>query len=286
MRNNNIPPKRPANIGVIKISIYLVFALVLSSWLFVFIGEDANLFALFSEENLQYTEKFLNGLAGAGEEKPAFLSKESWDEALKLSFETLQMSIMAIGFATVIMVLTVIPAARNVADGSLTLTRKWYGKIVYGLVRGCYIFSRSVPELIWAMIIIFIFKPGILPGAIALALHNFGILGKLCAEVIEDVDTRPIRSLASSGASKAQIFIYGVIPTVLPQFITYILYRWEVIIRTTIVVGFVGAGGLGQAFKLSMSWFHYSDITLFLICYILLVVLADSVSEGIRRFIK
>ena len=273
-------------IGVIKLSVYLIFALVLSSWLFIFIGEDANLFDLFSEENLVYTKEFFNGLAGVGEEKPAFLSKESWLEALKLSVETLQMSIMAIGFSVIIMVLTVIPAARNVANGTLTLSRKWYGKLVYGIIRGSYIFSRSVPELIWAMIIIFIFKPGILPGAIALALHNFGILGKLCAEVIEDVDTRPIRSLASSGAGKAQMFIYGVIPTVLPQFITYILYRWEVIIRTTIVVGFVGAGGLGQAFKLSMSWFHYSDITLFLICYILLVVLTDSISEGIRKFIK
>ncbi|KEF40021.1 ABC-type phosphate/phosphonate transport system, permease component [Schinkia azotoformans MEV2011] len=278
--------RRPAKIGVIKLSVLLIFALVLSSWLFIFVGEDASLFDLFSEENLVYTKEFFNGLAGVGEEHPAFLSKESWLEALKLSVETLQMSIMAIGFSVIIMVLTVIPAARNVANGTLTLSRKWYGKIVYGIIRGFYIFSRSVPELIWAMIIIFIFKPGILPGAIALALHNFGILGKLCAEVIEDVDTRPIRSLASSGAGKAQMFIYGVIPTVLPQFITYILYRWEVIIRTTIVVGFVGAGGLGQAFKLSMSWFHYSDITLFLICYVLLVILTDSISEGIRRFIK
>ncbi|MEC1756960.1 PhnE/PtxC family ABC transporter permease [Schinkia azotoformans] len=278
--------RRPAKIGVIKLSVLLIFALVLSSWLFIFVGEDASLFDLFSEENLVYTKEFFNGLAGVGEEHPAFLSKESWLEALKLSVETLQMSIMAIGFSVIIMVLTVIPAARNVANGTLTLSRKWYGKIVYGIIRGFYIFSRSVPELIWAMIIIFIFKPGILPGAIALALHNFGILGKLCAEVIEDVDTRPIRSLASSGAGKAQMFIYGVIPTVLPQFITYILYRWEVIIRTTIVVGFVGAGGLGQAFKLSMSWFHYSNITLFLICYVLLVILTDSISEGIRRFIK
>ncbi|MEC1720686.1 PhnE/PtxC family ABC transporter permease [Schinkia azotoformans] len=278
--------RRPAKIGVIKLSVLLIFALVLSSWLFIFVGEDASLFDLFSEENLVYTKEFFNGLAGVGEEHPAFLSKESWLEALKLSVETLQMSIMAIGFSVIIMVLTVVPAARNVANGTLTLSRKWYGKIVYGLIRGCYIFSRSVPELIWAMIIIFIFKPGILPGAVALALHNFGILGKLCAEVIEDVDTRPIRSLASSGAGKVQMFIYGVIPTVLPQFITYILYRWEVIIRTTIVVGFVGAGGLGQAFKLSMSWFHYSDITLFLICYVLLVILTDSISEGIRRFIK
>ena len=152
---------------------------------------------------------------------------------------------MAIGFSTIVMFLTVIPAARNVADGTLTLSRKWYRWFVFGLIRVSYIFSRAIPELVWAMIVIFIFKPGILPGAIALALHNFGILGKLCAEVIEEVPIL-VRSetLHLQGANRAQILMYGVFPTVLPQFLTYILYRWEVIMRTTIVVGFVGAGGL------------------------------------------
>ena len=136
------------------------------------------------------------------------------------------------------------------------------------------------------MMIIFIFKPGLLPGAIALALHNFGILGKLCAEVIEDMDLRPIRNLASSGASRQQILFYGIIPTVMPKFLTYILYRWEVIMRTTIVVGFVGAGGLGMQFKLSMSYFQYSELTLLLICYMILVIIADFVSESARKAAK
>jgi phosphonate transport system permease protein len=136
------------------------------------------------------------------------------------------------------------------------------------------------------MIIVFIFKPGILAGALALALHNFGILGKLCTEVVEDLDLRPVRNLASSGASSGQLLFYGVLPAVMPKFITYILYRWEVIIRTTIVVGFVGAGGLGQQFKLSMSWFHYTDVTLILICYLLLVGFVDLFTESCRRLLK
>jgi phosphonate transport system permease protein len=190
---------------------------------------------------------------------------------------------MAIGFATIAMLVTVIPAARNTADGTLTLTKKWYRWIVFGIIRIIYIFSRSVPELVWALILVFIFKPGILPGALALGIHNFGILGKLCAEVVEDLDLRPMRNLASSGASSAQMLFYGVIPTVMPKFLTYILYRGEVILRTTIVVGFVGAGGLGQEFKLAMSYFKYTEITLMLICYLILVVLADLVSEGSRK---
>ena len=99
------------------------------------------------------------------------------------------------------------------------------------------------------MLIIFIFKPGLLPGAIALALHNFGILGKLWAEVIEDMDPRPIRNIASRCIQNPDLFLRD-LPTVLPRFLTYILYRWEVIMRTTIVVGFVGAGGLGLEFKM------------------------------------
>jgi ABC-type phosphate/phosphonate transport system permease subunit len=267
-------------------SVIAFFLLIAASWYQVVGVEKASLISLFSSENLLYAKKFFSGLFGIGQTEVAFLNKDSWSDAFRLTVETLQMSIMAIGFSTIVMFLTVIPAARNVADGSLTLSRKWYRWFVFGLIRVSYIFSRAIPELVWAMIVIFIFKPGILPGAIALALHNFGILGKLCAEVIEDSDPRPVRNLASSGASRSQLLLYGVLPTVLPQFLTYILYRWEVIMRTTIVVGFVGAGGLGQQFKLSMSFFHYTEITLLLICYLILVILADFISEKSRFFVK
>lgn len=278
--------KKKQKMTFISFSIYLFFLLVAGSWYFIIGVEKASLTDLFSSENVQYASKFFKGLLGIGEDDIAFLNRESWSEAAKLTIETLQMSIMAIGFSTIVMFLTVIPAARNMADGTLTLSRKWYRWFIFGMIRITYIFSRSVPELIWAMIVIFIFKPGILPGAIALALHNFGILGKLCAEVIEDMDSRPIRNLASVGAGRAQILMYGVLPSVLPQFLTYILYRWEVIMRTTIVVGFVGAGGLGQQFKLSMSFFHYTEITLMLVCYIVLVVFADFLSDKSRFFVK
>ena len=278
--------KKKRKMTFLSFSIYLFFLLIAASWYFIIGVEKASLVDLFSRENVQYASKFFKGLIGIGEDDIAFLNRESWSDAAKLTIETLKMSIMAIGFSTIVMFLTVIPAARNMADGTLTLSRKWYHWFIFGMIRVTYLFSRSVPELVWAMIIIFIFKPGILPGAIALALHNFGILGKLCAEVIEDMDSRPIRNLASAGAGRAQILMYGVLPSVLPQFLTYILYRWEVIMRTTIVVGFVGAGGLGQQFKLSMSFFHYTEITLMLICYTILVVFADFLSDKSRFFVK
>ncbi|WP_231505562.1 PhnE/PtxC family ABC transporter permease [Bacillus sp. EB01] len=267
-------------------SVLIAFLLIGLTWGYIYVSEDASLSSLFTKENAEYTLDFFGGMLGMNEENPAFTNAESWKKAIGLTWETLVMSIMAIGFATIAAFLTVIPAARNIADGSLTTTKRWYNWILFGLVRISYIFSRAVPELVWAMMIVFIFKPGILPGAIALALHNFGILGKLWAEVIEDMDGRPVRNLASAGASKWQSLFYGVIPAVMPKFLTYILYRWEVIMRTTIVVGFVGAGGLGMQFKLSMSFFHYSELTLLLICYMILVIIADFASETARKSVK
>lgn len=285
MKQKSIRKKLQWKFDFVKFSFFIVFILIITSWFFIFNIENADIYELFSKKNIYYTKKFFISLFGINKEKPAFKDIENIKNALRLTYETLQMSIMSISFATIGMILTVIPAARNVTDGTLLLTKKWYNWLVFGLIRFTYIFSRAVPELIWAMIIIFIFKPGILPGALALAIHNFGILGKLCAEVIEDLDLRPVRNLASCGASTGQILIYGVIPIIMPKFITFILYRWEVIIRTTIVVGFVGAGGLGHQFKLSMSWFHYTEVTLLLICYLLLVFLADLLSSGLRKIV-
>jgi phosphonate transport system permease protein len=267
-------------------SLLLTSILILGSWFYITLGENANFFELLSDKNLQYAKTFFGSLIGINQDHPAFFDLGSWRSALSLTYETLQMSILAIGFSTIAAFLTVLPAARNIANGGLTLSKRWYNWILYGFVRILYIFSRSVPELVWAMMIIFIFKPGLLPGAIALALHNFGILGKLWAEAIEDMDPRPIRNLASTGASKLQIFFYGILPSVMPRFLTYILYRWEVIMRTTIVVGFVGAGGLGMEFKLAMSYFHYTEITLLLLCYMILVIVADFASETTRKAVK
>lgn len=270
-------------IDIVKLSIFLFFILIISSLIFVYKVDNANISKFFSTKNIFYGKKFIKGLIGIDQENIAFMDIEIIKKALKLSYDTFQMSILAIGFSTIGMFFTVIPASRNFSDGSLNNYKKWYLKPLFYLIRLLYLFSRAVPELIWAMIIVFVFKPGILPGAIALAIHNFGVLGKLCAEVIEDINIKPIRNLRSCGANNNQLLLYGLIPTVMPKFITYILYRWEVIMRTTLIVGLVGAGGLGQQFKLSMSYFHYTEITLLLLCYFILVNIVDILSQSIRK---
>ena len=108
----------------------------------------------------------------------------------------------------------------------------------------------------------------------------------MTAEVVENLNPAPARALRSSGAGNLQVLLYGILPQALPQFITYLLYRWEVIIRTTVVVGFVSAGGLGREFILRLSWFHYTDVTLIIVWYLLLVVGVDLLSGWLRRLAR
>jgi len=100
---------------------------------------------------------------------------------------------------------------------------------------------------------------------------------------VEGLNPRSIQALRTTGASRFQMMLYGVLPQTLPRFITYMFYRWEVIIRTTIVVGFVAAGGLGMEFRLSMSYFHYTNVTLILVWYLILVVSVDLIAASLRR---
>jgi phosphonate transport system permease protein len=205
---------------------------------------------------------------------------------LALAYETLAMSVLAISIATLGMLLTVMFGTRSFVNEEAALSGHTLRLTIYSLVRTVWISTRAVPELIWALLVVFFIQQGLLAGALALGIHNFGILGRLCSEVVEDLDPRQIRALRGAGSGRGQVLFYGVLPQVLPQFLTYILYRWEVVIRTTIVVGFVAAGGLGREFRLAMSFFHWTDITLILVTYFLLVLVVDVISSILRRFAR
>lgn len=276
--------RRPSFVSA---SLAAAFALALAAWGFVLLADDARTRAALSPEALGHAATFVAALAGVGAETtPAYLQPERWAAAFGLAYETLAMSVLAMGIAGLGALATVMLAVRSVAQGALGTSRAPGALAVFALIRALYVFARAVPELVWAMLIIFVLSPGILPGALALGLHNFGILGKLCAEVIEDLDPRPVRALRAAGASSGQILAYAVLPMALPQFLSYLLYRWEVVIRTTIVVGFVSAGGLGREFRLAMSFFHYTDVALLLLIYLLLVVAVDLVAGGLRHLAR
>ena len=270
-----------------RASLYGFVVLAVVSWLYILVGADSGLEDLFSRRAWGNAVNFVRQLLGldAGE-RPAFLELRRWAETGKLAYKTLLMSVLAISFAGVGVLLTFLPAARNVSNGDLGGRPSPGLGLLYHLLRLVFVFTRAVPELVWAMVIVFFLSPGVLPGAVALGLHNYGIVGKLSAEVVENMDPGPARALRSAGAGNLQMLAYGIIPQAIPQFLTYLLYRWEVVIRTTVVVGFVSAGGLGREFRLSLSFFHYTDVALIIVWYLILVLAVDLLSTVLRRMVR
>ena len=269
-----------------KGSMFLFGIFIIVSWIFIFLPGDSGFVELFRLETWTNIKIFILRLTGTESDlTPAFFQVDRWIATSKLAYHTLAMSILAMAIAGIGAFLTMVWAARNVSNGDLGGVPSRFGQLMYYLVRANYVVSRAVPELVWAMIIVFFLSPGILPGALALGLHNLGIVGRLTAEVIENLAPAPSVSLRSAGASNSHILIYGIMPQAMPHFITYLLYRWEVVIRTTVVVGFVSAGGLGREFILRLNWFHYTDVTLILIWYLLMVIGVDLLSSWLRKIV-
>jgi phosphonate transport system permease protein len=256
--------------------------LLIASWWSVLSAQNDRYVQVISAETLENAGRFLGRLLGEGERQPAWADPARWLDAGRLALSTLAMSVLAMAFAALGMLLTVMVGARPVFPGE----RRPTGWVAFGAVRFAWVFARAVPELIWALLIVFVFSPGVLAGALALGAHNFGVLGRLCAETVENLDRAPVAAVRSAGASRGQALLYAVLPMALPAFLTWTLYRWEVVIRTTIVVGFVSAAGLGREFRLRMSFFHYSDVLLLLIVYVLLVFAVDAASGLLRRLAR
>ena len=141
---------------------------------------------------------------------------------------------------------------------------------------------RTIPEIVWALIFVFMVGLGPFHGVLALGVHTGGVLGKLFGEALEDVDPAPLEALQTTGASRFRILLYGVLPQALPQFVSYVLYRWEVNIRAAAMMGFVGAGGLGQRIYVTISLFQEHQLLTLLLAIYLIVTLVDALSAYLR----
>ena len=141
---------------------------------------------------------------------------------------------------------------------------------------------RSVPELVWAALMVLATGIGPFAGALALALHTTGVLGRLFAETLENLPPAPERALRAAGAGAATAFAYGSLPVAAPQWLGYTLYRWEMNIRMAAVLGFVGAGGLGQMLYFHLSLFQQAQAMTVLLAMFVLVVGVDAASARLR----
>lgn len=143
--------------------------------------------------------------------------------------------------------------------------------------------SRTVPELVFALIFVFAFGLGPLAGVLAIAIHSMGGNGKLFAEAVENIDMKPVDGLRAAGASWLQTVRFAVLPQVLPNFTSVTLWRFEINVRAASVVGFVGAGGIGQEFYTAVSRLYYEDISAMLILLVCTVFIIDMVCEKVRH---
>lgn len=143
---------------------------------------------------------------------------------------------------------------------------------------------RSVPELVWATMTALAVGLGPFAGALALALHTAGVLGRLYAEALDNAPAAPRLALQLAGAPGGLAFLYGTLPGAAPQLIAYTLYRWEMNIRMAAILGFVGAGGLGQLLYVELSLFHYAQASTVIIAMLILSIAVDQVSARLRRW--
>ncbi len=176
-----------------------------------------------------------------------------------------------------------------IATERLSLSRLGTGRIgllgraVRRAVRWLLIVLRSLPELVWALLLVRIVGLGPTAGVLAIALTYCGMLGKVYAEILESTDAHATDALLHNGSGRLVAFLYGTLPEAAAELVSYTVYRWECAIRGSVVMGFVGAGGLGQRMDESMKMLAGDEVATMLIVFVLLVASADWVSKLLRR---
>ncbi len=203
---------------------------------------------------------------------PAFLKKLAI-----AALETIAMSALGTVLAAMAGLALALPASRMHADDRAL----W--RVPTRLALNAL---RSIPELVWAALLIIAAGLGPFAGTLALALHTTGVLGRLFAEAVENARPGPAFALRAQGVPKGRVFLYATLPQILPQLMSYTLYRWENNIRAAAVLGVVGGGGLGQMLAFHMGLFHMRETSSILIVMILLVAMVDFASYLSRRLLQ
>ncbi len=201
-----------------------------------------------------------------------FVSKVAW-----AAWETLAMSALGTIIAVVLGLALAVPASRMSSQDPA-----WVRSPTRWLLNAL----RAIPELVWAALLLISAGLGPMAGTLALAIHTSGVLGRLFAEAMENVPTGPGDALRTQGVGPLRVFFYATLPQVLPQLMSYTLYRWENNIRAAAVLGVVGAGGLGQLLSFHMGLFQMNKTATILAAMLLMVACVDTLSFGLRRWMN
>lgn len=194
---------------------------------------------------------------------------------LNLLLDTVLIAFLATLFGTIGAFLICFGASRNLVKNN------W----IYFISRRVMEFARSVPELVYALIFVFAFGLGPFPGVLAISIHSCGALGKLFSEVNENIDMDHVEGVRAAGANWFQTIRFAVVPQVIPNFLSYTLLRFEINVRAASVIGFVGAGGIGQELMFVIRQFVYQDISAIVLMIIITVAVIDISCEKLRHHV-
>ncbi len=191
-------------------------------------------------------------------------------------WDTLNIATLGTALAIVMAVPVAFLAARNTTP-STTLIRPVALLIIVS--------SRSINSLIWALLLVSIIGPGVLAGTIAIGLRSIGFMAKLLYEAIEEIDTTQVEAISATGASRWQVMAYGIAPQIAPAFAGITVFRWDINIRESTVLGLVGAGGIGLQLQASLNVLAWPQVTLILITILIAVLFSEWVSAKVRHAI-
>jgi phosphonate transport system permease protein len=237
-----------------------------------------NIFALFEDRNLKVFANFLIQFF------PPNLQLSFLALVLKATLETLAMATAGIALA----MLMAIPLGLIITY-SLSISRigpasgHQIAKLGRYLARMLMLLLRGIPEIVWALLLVRVFGLGPIAGVLAIAITYGGMLAKVYSEILETENTLPAKALLMLGSGRINAFLYGLLPGASQELASYTVYRWECAVRASVVMGFVGAGGLGQLMDQSMKMLNGGEVSTILIMFLLLVLLADYISLIIRR---
>ena len=232
---------------------------------------------LFSQDSLKPTLRFLADFVPPrlDVEFLALVARETW--------RTIAIATAGLALALVVAIPLALLSVRVLSISALTgrmaaapATLRWAG-------RALLVVLRSVPELIWALVFVRVVGLGPTAGVLAIALTYGGMLGKVYAEILESGEGHATTTLLRNGAGRLQALFYGLLPQNAAELTSYTVYRWECAIRSSAVLGFVGAGGLGQQMDNSMKMFNGSEVATLLVVFVILVALTDRLSAFLRR---
>jgi len=242
---------------------------------------------LFEAEGRRNMAKFIAGMF------PPDLSVEFLRLLVVPLFETIQISVMgtvlavAIGFP-----LGLLGTASLAYTGILhevELTGSPFHRFArispYVLARGVLSVFRCIPEFVWAFMFVRAVGLGPFPGVLAIGVAYGGMLGKVYSEILENLAIQPSEALQATGASRWKVLLYAMLPQAMPQLVSYTLYRWECAVRASAILGFIGAGGLGQQIELSMRMFNFQEVVTLVLILFLLVAVVDFLSARARKAI-